>query len=280
MYGTSNTVITLLGQMHMLAAQLGLPESVNNLYQETTLNNILGINDNIDRLPGTSRKAEYFGIGIGGSSYTTTTLNSETVNSLSPYHPSEKNMNLFKPIPVMVVPAGTAVDPDLYRMKETRTFGTDPTEFDVYWLKKCSLRSNDGSETYVQSVSGDTDLRTAYVVNNPATVGGLRTPTASNDLISVENIVIGAILECVLTGSELANVITYYLDGRSDLAIISEYGIYAGAERLLASTVIDSVETQLVMHRCLRGHDISAPQTRVTEQFALENGGSIIAKSW
>ncbi len=269
MYGTSNTVITLLGQMSMLASSMGLVDYVDIA---TTINSIRGINSGAQREDGDVRTMQYFGIGIRGSSYGTVDLGGDTVNSLTPYRPSEKNMDLFKPIPVLVVPAGTTVDVGTYRMRETKTFGTDPTEFDVYWLKKCTVKLTGGQEMYIQTVEGESDTRTDYDI---VATSEFTHPEPTEDLISVANLVVGTVLECDLTGAELANTITYYLEGRSELAIISEFGIYMGSE--LSN---EAIEVQLAIHRCIRGHDLSTPQQRVTEQFAIEKGGSIIAKAW
>ena len=272
MFATRHTVPTLLGQYNQLASQLGASAYIEG---DATLNNKHSVYPNLVPSPGDTSKLQFFGIGIRGSNSAISSIGGDDVPVMVPFMPSEANMDLFHPIPVRMVPTTETLPAEeraKYRMKTTFTAAGGQT-FDQYWLKKVEI--NDVEPIKFETVDGATEARTIYTPDNsninPSIPTGLETP---------ENIVVSTVLECVLAGWELDHVVTHLLGGRRELACISEYGLYSGADHDFGGGEIESLGVQLAMHRCIRGHDISSPNQQVTETFILEQGNSMIARSF
>lgn len=269
MYATRHTVPTLLGQYNQLASQIGASMISD---QDTTINAKRAVQANVWPAADEAIKLQYFGIGIRGASSAVSSLGADDIPVMVPYLPSEANMDLFHPIPVRMALQGTLSVEDRanYRMRTTQTIDGVGT-FDVFWLKKVEI--NDVQEIKFETV--DTDESRAIYELDPANIN----PSIPDGTETPENIVVSTVLGCSIEGWELDEVITHILGGQRELACVSEYGLYSGADHDFGDE-IEAVGVQLAMHRCLRGHDFSSPNAKITENFILENGNSLIARSF
>jgi hypothetical protein len=270
MYATRHTVPTLIGQYNQMAHQIGqgwydhMSTTINSKRQVATANSPSYENP---------IKLQYFGIGIRGSTAALTQLAGDEIPIMVPFTPSEKNMDLFHPIPVRMVPQDAPLNPAeraKYRMKTSHT-AQDGTVFDVFWLKMVEFNM----EEPIKFEQVNPDESRVYYDLDPDNLS----PDVPTSLVDPENIVVSSLLQCTIAGYELDEVITHWLNGQRELACISEIGLYSGAD-FGSGTTIEAIGVQLAMHRCLRGHDLSSPNVQVTEVFALENGNSLIARSF
>lgn len=278
MYATRHTVPTLLGQYNQLARQLG--ESPY-LQPDTTLNNKYNVYPST--MPVNVNEPvllQYFGIGIRGSASQMIDFGGE-IPVMTPYMPEETNMDLYHPIPVRLIKEGDVIPAEelaKYRMKQRVQL--DGIWFDAYWLKLLELNTEEPIK--FETVDHSTESRTAYTPVIPALLQPA-IPDATSGISP--NIVVTCVLDCIMAGWELDNVITHMLGGNRELACISEYGLYTGYDFVVAaegsnSAYNETLGAQLAMHRCIRGHDISSPNQQVTETFVLEQGNSMIARAF
>lgn len=267
------TIATLLGQYLTIASKMGGTPSIDI---STTINAKRGIQPAVLPQDPKSIGLYYFGIGIRGSSSTIISLGSETIPAMVPHSPSEKNMDLYHPIPVRMALQGTLSTEEAakYRLKSSYVDSATGSIYDCYWLKRVTY--NEAQPVVIELIDDVTDTRTPYTLDpennlSPSIPTGSETP---------ENIVVGTILNCVLEGWELDEVITHYLQGRRELACVSEFGLYSGAEFEISPTYTEAIAVQLAMHRCIRGHDVSSPNASITESFVLESGNSLITRTF
>lgn len=282
MYGTTNSVITLAGQRLELANRLGINLPLNSEELATTINSKHGIVNYVPNQEDIDKRAiRYFGIGINGSYAATAQLEGgHIIDTLMAYQPSEKNLDLYYPIPVTVIPVtdyeNNKQDYDeLYYLRSEPFIGIDGNSYYKFWLKRCEV-VNDSIETFTVT---DGDTYTAYDLYTSAS--SYLNPTPEDFTESTPITVVTAKVKCVITGVELAPVIDHLLGGNKQAGIISEIGIYAGADISIvnnSTTYTDAAMVQLAVHRCVMGRDLSEPQTVIEELFSFENGGSIIAR--
>lgn len=269
---TRNTVVTQLGQYNQLAVQMGYP-----IYKDTntTINSKRGVQ--AGTWPGDnesdSPRLRYFGIGIRGSSYSLSSVGGDDVPIMVPYKPLATNMDLFHPIPVRMVlkDSLSSAEAANYRIK-TPYPSADDHQYDCYWLKL--IETNDVDPIRFEQVQSN-ESRTTYELD-----AGNITPPIPDGTEVPENVVVTTILQCPIEGWELDEVITQILDGKRELACISEYGLYTGFEHDFGGGNIEALGVQLAMHRCIRGHDLSSPNAKVTENFVLESGNELISQTF
>ena len=273
MYTNRLTVSTLLGQYLTLANKLGIVPNVDSATTINTKRSVLAAT-----MPGdaTLLGLHYFGIGIRGSGATTITLNDGDIPAMVPYTPSEKNMDLYHPIPVRMVEAGglTPAEAANYRMKTSYTDVATGTLYDVYWLK-CVAISGAQPVVFEKILDDVENTREAYVLDINNLV-----PTVPTGSEVIENLVVGTTLNCIIEGWELDEVITHYLDGRRELACVSEFGLYSGTDFEVNVDYTEAIGVQLAMHRCIRGHDASSPNAKITEAFIIESGNSLVTRTF
>lgn len=266
MYTNRSTVATLMGQYISIANKMGMSPVIASA---TTINTKRGIAADTHAVSTDTIGLFYFGIGISGSSATTTEYSQVPFPTLTPYTPSEENMDLYYPIPILVIPStDNTTDRTLYRMLDQATL----PGYDVYWLKKAEFDDSITMETISEA-----GVREPYVYTTTNGVPDKLTPAHDDD--ESPNIVVGVKLNCVLTGAELEGTIAQYLGGHRDLACISEYGLYSGVDYGVDPD-IEAIDVQLAVHRCLRGHDLSSPNAQVTESFIIESSNSLVTRTF
>lgn len=270
MYSARYTVPTLLGQYNQLASQMGVDCFID---RKSTLNTKYNRHPEVD--PNTVAM-QYFGIGIGGATIAAQ-IPGQPYYPPIPKTPHELNMDLYYPIPVYMVPSSIGLTEDeklIYRLK------TVEDGYDLYWLKKIatpvvSFKKIEENENVSFSFS---DPNIFNPVDSTVGHGGyaLLNPSSSDPNYNVEVpplVVANVEISCPITGYEIRE---YFIqqDGNTERANITEYGLYTGEDRVIDEET-EAVGVQLAIHRCLRGHDLSYANARVTEKFMLENGNSL-----
>jgi len=90
--------------------------------------------------------------------------------------------------------------------------------------------------------------------------------------------------QCVIEGHEVVEAINVLHGGDLRLARISEFGFFTGEDRVVngldnEGTSFDYTEaiyTQLAVHRCTTGTDISDPTTTVVEKLIYESADTFL----
>lgn len=276
MYGLSNTVITILGQKNQLESQFGLRgEPIN---KNATLNTKYGINNDIAvDLSTPPSTLKFFGIGIGGSLY------SDSESIMLPNRPSERNMDLYKPIPVKMIKKADRPNFDAGDYTLEQEIAINNTDYVIFWLKKTVISEAPSTEMLVVGDDG-TVTGTAYIPEDADEddVADMLFPTPpTSNQAQQQTIITSASLNCAFSGEDLSLVVDIYIPDKYEAAtaVINEIGIYSGVEVNAGTTSPDmkTIMLQLAVHRCSIGHDMSAPGSSLVEHITFENGRSIVA---
>lgn len=163
---------------------------------------------------------KYFGIGIGGRTFSATKTSVAPVSAL--------NMDLYTPIPFRVVPIDqdlSAADRAQYRMRTI--IKTAAGQFVAYWLKLITFNDTQVSYTIAnaQNTSEPYTIDTSYL--NPTVPAVTANGTVVDPAAGLD---IGCSVTLPVTGAEVLEAINVLYGGDTDMAIISEFGIYSGAD--------------------------------------------------
>lgn len=236
----------------------------------TTLNSKYNIGRDI--MPTRKPEIAYFGIGINGN------YNINDGNLSTPYIPRMTNLDLFTPLPFRCV----AVDEDLssserqnYRMRVRRTFNDQ--QYWCYYLKKIEFID---SAVQITRTNPDTQEEEPYELDpsnlypNPSipSPSGVNTPSGTE-----VNVLLNGLL--TIHGHEVVEAVsTIYNDLRR--SSISEIGIYTGEDKTITGEsgtgddiqYTEAIYTQLAIHQCSIGSDMSNPTSVLTKQLRLGKG--------
>jgi hypothetical protein len=276
-FATVTSTNTLLGIVNQLSAQMSIPLTVRH---NTTINHKRNNNPAPTLAPGEYPKLQYFGIGINGF------YNISDTTLASPYIPSEENMDLYLPIPFRVIPVSqldgnptlfaslvAPTDPALptYRMLTKETIGG--VEYYAFWLKKLEFPSNTVEVDRVNLVDGSSS---EYLFDNShLTPVPVKTSGIDTESTATSKVVASVTCLAKVTGAEVAEAINVMYDGDVRLARVSELGFYSGIEKSISRfgfTYTEAIYTQLAVHRCSTGNDLSDTGTTISETLHYENG--------
>jgi len=219
-FQNSGCVNTILGSLNQLNAFLPLPYNTD---LRTTLNKKYGVLDSLG--PVTTPQLLYFGIGTNGYSCSVSADN-------NPQHikhqPDCRNMDLYAPIPIRMVPIDNDLSFEerrLYRMRTTRKIGS--ITYACYYLKKIEWLDLDrGVEIVRQNADGTEDnyaFDKSYL--NPTPTSGANT---GGSLVSDDRLIVRAVGKCEVSMQELREVMSTLYD-QTDCTI-SEFGFYTGCD--------------------------------------------------
>ena len=215
---------TILGVTRELYAYSGLTPVYNTA---ASLNAKYGVGQSLT--PTSLPPVGYFGIGIGGC------FNVDSLSLTQPYPVLTTNMDLYTPIPFRCVPIEqdlTTLERAMYRMRVRRTIGG--ADYYLYYLKVITYNQTTVQLTETDPVTG---LQSPYVLDysnlNPThptmNTSGVMTSTVTEVNASVTSTL-------PLTGAEVTEVINVLYAGDLRYAKISEIGLYAGQDRVIAGT--------------------------------------------
>lgn len=222
-------------------------------------------------------RIQYFGLGIKGF------VNADDGILANPYLPSNKELDLYEPIPLRCVP----IDEDLsaaeranYRMRVRKTINGVP--YFCYYLKKLQIVDNVVQITQTNPITNQqepynfsaADLTPIPAV--PATSG------EQSGEVATANISFRVGLEYF--GSEVLEAINAMYAGDMRYAKISEIGLYSGQDQQVngfdANNVpfqyTESIYTQLSYKICNIGTAIANASHRSGRVFLLGDGNLIV----
>jgi len=218
-FQNSGCVNTILGSLNQLNGFLPL-SYVERV--DTTLNTKYRVLADVS--PLSVPKLLYFGIGSNGYSCTTSTAN-------SPMHikhqPDCRNMDLYNPIPIRVIPLEEEVElpwseRSQYRMRVVKN------GYAYYYLK---LIDWDPGRVEIIKYSSDGEEKD-YALNpsNFLNPSAPTTPTTGGSLITSDRIIVRATGICRVSMTELEEAMSL-LD--QSYCMISEFGFYTGCDRYI-----------------------------------------------
>ncbi len=276
-FQNSGCVNTILGAYNMLNAFLPLQYYAS---VETTLNAKFRRFPN--QQPTSLPKLSYFGVGIQGY------YNSGESDHRK-YNPDPRNMNLYSPVPIRMVPIENDLTPterELYRLRVEETFGTQ--KYACYYLKKILWdpayvqliqKGADGTETQYNLNPGD------FMTPTPvkATTGGRMTTDDAR-------VIVRAVGKCTVTLKELSEAASVKY-GR-DYFIVSEWGYYTGCdcyvtsdEELIGDVTqiarpgnaanVEAVYVQLAKHKTELPLTLSSTESELTSWVSFESPEAI-----
>ena len=231
-FQNSGSVNTILGSLNRLSSFLPLAYPIN---KTTTLNYKYGVIPAVT--PIAPPKLQYFGLGVKGFYCTS----DGTIDHVK-YNPDCRNMDLYSPIPIRVLPIADDLkweDRKNYRMRVVTTINGN--QYVCYYLKKIVWDpatvtmvqiATDGSE---QEYVLDSSYLTPSVPSTAQTGGG--------ELTSSTRLVVRAVGKCNVSMDELANTVSVF---DLNYAVISELGFYTGCDVYLDEdgTLMTDVEVE------------------------------------
>ena len=240
----------------------------------STLNRKYGVG--ADRLPASHPRARYFGIGIGGR------YNVDSGSLTAPHGVRDTNMDLYIPLPIRMVPLEQERSLDLSQYRVRRLFPLAGGTLVGYMLKLITASNN--SVQY-----STTDANGNEIAWTPDYSNLTPTPPAptTNGVTAASSITVNAMYKTVLnvTGAEVLEAITNLYNGDTRQAMISEIGIYSGDDYTETATdatntpfnYTESCMTQLAMHYCFNGYDLSLPTSTMAMNFDFTRGEIIFS---
>ena len=149
------SVRTLIGNENQVIRELGLPYTVK---QNTTLNQLLGINQSVVPPATTIPTIGYFCIGYGGISLQNCTNDSDAFPIPKIFQHTAEDTGLFKPVPFVMREFNndlTAQERTRYALRVVETYKN--VKYYSYYLKRLDL-SKTRVETKIITVGDDGNL--------------------------------------------------------------------------------------------------------------------------
>lgn len=273
-FQNSGSVNTVIGAYNMLNAFIPLDYYPN---LESTLN--AKYNRFPTQMPPQRPLLQYFGVGIHG-------YYNNGDNDHVKYNPDPRNMDLYAPIPIRMVPLDNDLTSDerrLYRMRVVQTIGSQ--KYACYYLKKIMW-----DPSYVQLIQKGADGNETTYNLNPGTY---LTPTAVRGItggrmtVSDSHIIVRAVGMCVVTLKELSEAMSILYS--KDYCIVSEWGYYTGCDMFVTSEEelipnefdmsnppanaanIEAVYVQLSKHRCGYPKTLDSSESELTDRCSFES---------
>jgi len=224
----------------------------------STLNHKYGVKP--DELPAVPPRIAYFGIGTRGY------RNLDDQNLSAPYIPSAKNLDLYTPLPIRMVPVAndlTATERANYRMRVLMAIGGH--EYWAYYLKKLTIVNN---QVRIISTDLTTGVETDLSELNPSDLTPVPTTTsAEGTIISNTRISVALTANISILGEEVLEAVNIIHAGNLLRANISEIGVYSGNDQTISMSDgvggffngTESIYTQLAYHYTWTGTGMANP---------------------
>jgi len=274
-FQNSGCVNTIIGAYNMLNAFIPLEYYANI---ETTLNAKYSVHPQQE--PTSPPKLQYFGVGIQG-------YYNDGQDHVK-YNPDSRNMDLYTPIPIRMVPAKNDLTPAERAQYRMRTIITcDGVDYAAYYLKKIVW-----DPSYVQLVQIGTDKKESTYNLDP---GAWLAPTPMEGTTGGQmttgdaHVIVRAVGKCEVTLAELQEAM-HIIYGK-DYCILSEAGFYTGcecyvnAEEELLQDVqegmpenasnIEAIYTQLAKHKCFLPKTLDGTESSATFWVSYESPTAI-----
>lgn len=257
--------------------ELQANSSVDPLYlTNSTLNYKYNVEQEL--IPTAHPKIAYFGIGTRGY------RNLDDQNLAAPYIPSAKNLDLYTPIPIRIVPVDNDLSPverSNYRMRVLTV--VDGLEYWAYYLKKLVIINNQVRIIQTDLTSGvESDLSELNVSDLTPTP---TTTSAEGTVTSTSRISVALSASINISGSEVLEAVNVLHNGNLLKANVSEIGIYSGHEHEMAMSDgmggffngIESIYTQLAYHYTwASGTNFSAPSHEETRLLRISSANAFL----
>ena len=211
-------------------------------------------------LPIQPPRIAFFGIGVKGY------RNLDDDNLSAPYIPPAKNLDLYSPIPIRIVPVEndlSASEREMYRMRVLKT--VDGRDYWAYYLKKLTIVDNRVRIIQTDLTSGEeTDLEGF----NPDDLTPIPTTTSAEGTVeSTTKVSVALSANVQITGAEVLEYVNVMQGGNLLRANVSEIGIYTGNDQTVAMSDglggtfngTESIYTQLAYHYCSLGSNFASP---------------------
>lgn len=224
----------------------------------STLNHKYGVKP--EELPAVPPRIAYFGIGTRGY------RNLDDQNLSAPYIPSAKNLDLYTPLPVRMVPVANDLTPTEranYRMRVLTVVGGQ--EYWAYYLKKLTIVNN---QVRIISTDLTTGVETDLSELNPSDLTPTPTTTSAEGTVSSNTRISVALTANIsMLGEEILEAVNIIHAGNLLKANISEIGIYSGNDQTISMSDgvggmfngTESIYTQLAYHYTWTGSNLSNP---------------------
>lgn len=250
---------------------------VNSQFQnlaQTTIN--FKYNAYHEIVPTKLPRIQYFGLGIKGF------MNADDGILATPYRPSNKDLDLYQPIPLRCVPIDedlSAVERAQYRMRVRQTFNNVP--YYCYYLKKLYVIDNVVQVTQTNPITNQQDpyefsaADLSPIPTIPDTSG-----EQSGEVVTA-NISFRVGLEYF--GSEIFEAINAIYGGDLRYAKISEVGLYSGEDQNVTGydanntpfQYTEAVYVQMAYKCCNIGSAVPSEAHRGARTFMLGDGNLI-----
>lgn len=269
----ANSCQTILGCTIDLENNLPITKINNVATTQNTLYNVLP-----STLPPNSgpSKLQYFGIGIGGRTF--------GANKTSPAPVDPQNMSMYTPIPIRCVPESqdlSATDRANLRMRQVIQAPNNLGTYVAYWYQLITF-----VDTQVQYTKPDTTgvakpftLDTSYLKPTPPSVDANGTVIDDSSDIDV-----GVSTQFNVTGANVLEAINVLYGGDTDLAVISEFGVFSGAD--IQNTVTDykgnpfsyteACMLQMCQHYTWNGTDMAVATRSISGGFTFSSSTLIL----
>lgn len=242
----------------------------------TTMNHLRNVLPATIPPNGGEVKLQYFGIGIGGRIFG----NSKT----SPAPVSALNMNLYTGIPMRVVMASQDLSSaDMKQYRHRVPFTKNGIQYVAYWYKVISFADTSVQYTRTDPTTGETApyvIDASYLNPTPPTID------ANKQVIDpASGIDVGVATLFGVTGAEVLEAINILYDGDTDLAVISEFGVFSGAD--IQNTVqtvsgaqltyTEAAMLQLCQHYTWNGSSAGFSSSQVNGGFKFSSSSIILS---
>lgn len=221
-------------------------------------------------------RIQYFGLGIKGF------VNADDGILATPYTPSNKELDLYEPIPIRCVPADedlSAAERANYRLRVRKTVNNIPYFF--YYLKKLTTIDNTVKITQTNPITNQQEPYTFSAADLTPVPAIPATSGEQSGEVATANISFRVGMEYL--GSEVLEAINVLYGGDMRYAKISEIGLYSGQDQQVTGYDVnnvpfqytESVFTQLCYKICNIGTAVPNSSFRSSRSFLLGDGNLI-----
>lgn len=260
------TAKTIMGAILDLEILTGV-QRMNNT--QATLNAKYNVHPTV--VPAALPKAQYFGVGIGGS------RNISNGNLTRPNMVKTSNMDMYTPLPIRCVPIEEDLLPSEranYRMRVPMNIGGQI--WIAYYLKLISF--NDSQVTLSQIIGGvEQPYALDYANLNPTAptpdINGLQTDPSRAINVDVS-------ITLPVTGAEIGEGVGALYGGDPAYLRLTEWALYTGVDQTLQGTNASNVSftyteaalATMYIHHTNNGIDLTLPQTSGGYDLKLSRG--------
>lgn len=271
---TSYTVKTILQKINETQNAVDIDASH---YLKHTLNVLYDLWS--AEVPNDTSRLRYFGMGINGR------YNVDSEGLMGAYDPLTTDLDLYEPVPFRCRP----LDEDLtdaeraqYRIRAIREINGQ--RYICYFLKKLEQVDN---EVHVFRIDHENGLTLPYELENRHLNPTPRKPQTNDTQASEEpDIVVGVRMNMNVTAEELYEYIDIKYKGDRRRAVISEWGVYSGEDRLIREapnpvgpgvfSYTESIYTYLSYKTCTLGTTMENANHGMTRTLLIGSGTCIM----